>query len=432
MMRGEVNKVRLTVLIALLFSTLCAGVFRTPPILFMAALLWSAPAVSFIVSRISSRSLRIERHLPEVGTIGDVITGELTLKNTARLPVFLANARAGQKAGAFISIGDDGYVAPTLRGHSQTTWNHQWILQQRGIHKLAPAEAGVLDPLGLSTVLPIKSEPAKIVVLPRPLKLSQLGLWGGIGANNRTPRHSTTVADAMDFHGVKAWQPGETIRRAHWKTTARTGQLHVVEWEETPGTDLALLLDTQAAMIGGSGERSTLEAAITAAASIAVHLLEGGFRVELFYYESVANAQQRSTPLLQLRHLKGKNVASSGAILRALAEVEAVADSSATLMNLVQNAIPQIARGMGGVLLSSSRSEFAGAMQRAQARRGEVSYRGLIFDAASYDAASDETFDSKNVKPDIRKVSGTRREKTPGVRTAYHGDSLGALLESDW
>lgn len=424
-MRTEVNKVRLTVLIALLFSTLCAGVFRTPPILFMAALLCSAPIVSFVASRINGRGLRIERHLPEVGTVGDVINGELTLKNTARLPVFLANAQSGEAAGAIVSSGNDEYVAATLRGHSQTSWKHQWILRRRGVHTLAPATAGVLDPLGLSTRLPKQSDSLKITVLPRPIKIEQLGLLGGIGANNQTPRHSTAVADAMDFHGVRAWQPGEIIRRAHWKSTARTGQLHVVEWEETPGADLALLLDTQAETNAGKGEHSTLEAAITVAASIAVHLLEGGFRVQLFYYDSVAEG--RNVPVLHLHQLQGKSVESTSMILRALAEIEPVENSTATLTRLAQHASPQIARGMGVVLLSSSLAAFQAALQRAGENVDGATCRGLIFDADSYVGA-----DSNKAKPMLHGITSLRRGKVRDVRTIRCGESLGAALESPW
>lgn len=416
-MPHEVNKVRLTVLIALLFSTLCAGVFRTPPILFMAALLCSAPIVGLVIGRLGSRSLRLERNLPEVGTVGDIVSGELILKNAGRVPLFLTNARAGEAAGAVVSLGDDEHVVPTLRGHSVATWKHQWKLQRRGLHTLSAARAGVLDPLGLSTRLPAKSQAAKITVLPRPLKIEQLGLLGGMGANNQTPRHSTAVADAMDFHGVRAWQPGETIRRAHWKSTAHTGQLHVIEWEETPGADLALLLDTQAATIAGREEGSTLEAAITVAATIASHLLESGWRVQIWYY---AAREGGSTPIAQVQHLQGKNVQSVGAILRALAEIEPTTDSTATLSNLVQNAVPQIARGMGVVLLSSSRAEFAAALQRAGV--GGVFSRALIFDAESYETQ----------KPSAHGMTEARREKTRDIRSIRHGDSLGAVLEKQW
>ena len=76
------------------------------------------------------------------------------------------------------------------------------VRRRRPGHRLGAARVGAIDPLGLSTFLARAGDPQTITVLPRPVHIEQLGFWGGAGLE-QTPRHSTIVADAMDFHGVE-------------------------------------------------------------------------------------------------------------------------------------------------------------------------------------------------------------------------------------
>lgn len=442
-MRSEVNKVRLTVLIALLFSALCAGVFRTPPILFMAALLTSAPFVGLLLGRLSNRSLQIHRTLPEVGTVGDVVTGEISISNHARWPAFLvhtfcglAQSKTGFSRGlstlraAVVPTGSDRQVVPMLRGLSRATWQQQWLLQQRGVHSVSPAQAGVLDPLGLASRLPIHTAPQQITVLPRPVRLEQLGVLGGAGLEQQQPRHSTSVADAMDFHGVRPWIPGEAIRRAHWKYTARTGQLHVIEWEESPATDLALLLDVQAQAVAGDELDNTLETAITAAASIATYLLENGCRVQLLYF-----ARERTgAPSISLRNVEAHSVQGIEAVLSALAEVEAIDSDAASVAHLREAAYPLVARGLGTLIIASSRATSGNSFAETSSSHSNLNSSNLLLvDAESFEfrkkAPSAPDGKLSNTHPAAAFPSRRRPSRRAGIPLLRRGEPIAAVLE---
>jgi uncharacterized protein (DUF58 family) len=440
-MRSEVNKIRLTVLIALLFSTLCAGVFRTPPILFMASLLLSTPFVGFLLSRWSSRSLRLTRTLPASGMAGEVLNGEIMVSNSARLPAFLVHACADASA---LSVGQSGasieplgceHVAPLLRGRTQTSWQQQWFLRRRGVHLLESAGAGALDPLGLNRHLPVRSEPLSIVVLPRLLKLERLGFFGGDGFEQHAPHHSIAVADAMDFHGVRLWQPGEAIRRAHWKYTARTGQLHVIEWEETPTIDLAILLDTDAAALVGDADDNTLEASITAAASISAYLLENGCRVELFFFapplttagsgqgaaeEKPASAPSDTRAVRVSRHA-AHSVKGQEDILRALAEIEPITARGGDLKSLFEAALPLVSSGLSVLMIASSRAPVESVLAHAGGARGPRIH-AFVIDADSFEVGTAR--DAAAPPSDIASALTAR-----GVYHWRRGQSLAAALE---
>ncbi len=445
-MRPEVNKVRLTILIALLFSALCAGVFRTTPIVFMAALLCSAPLVGILIGTIGSRGLRLTRNLPECGMAGDVIHGEITLQNTARYPAFLIHVYPSYGVSlrmynmsedpppAILPVGEDEQVLAVLRPDEKTTWRQQWLLLQRGVHTLPAARAGTFDPLGLYMRLPARSEKHKIVVLPRPLHIEKLGFLGGAGNASLAPHHATTVADATDYHGVRPWQQGEAIRRVHWKSTARTNQLHVVEWEETPNSDLILILDTDASTVRGTDDESTLEQSVTAAASVASHLLENGCRLHLYFFAAGA-ANKDTVPVL--RHCQGKNIRDTHKILRLLAEVAPVEHPAANLEKLVQQVSPSLPRGMEILLLASRQATIPAAVRQLRSASPGSHCHALAFDCEflppTPTAKSDEeTPTAESIEKPSRAHSAKRynSERRQSIQIISGKDTIAAALES--
>ncbi len=445
-MRPEVNKVRLTILIALLFSALCAGVFRTTPIVFMAALLCSAPLVGIIVGTIGSRGLSLTRNLPECGMAGDVIHGEITLQNTARYPAFLIHVypsygvalrvynQSEDPPPAILPVGEDEQVLSVLRPDEKITWRQQWLLLQRGVHTLPAARAGTFDPLGLYMRLPARSEKHKIIVLPRPIHIEKLGFLGGAGNASLAPHHATTVADATDYHGVRPWQQGEAIRRVHWKSTARTNQLHVVEWEETPNSDLILILDTDARTVLGQEDESTLEQSVTAAASVAVHLLENGCRVHIYFF-AADSTKTGTTPVL--RHCQGKNIRDTHKILRMLAEIKPVEHPEANLEKLVQSVSPSLPRGMELLLLASRQATIAAAAKQLRAASPGSRCHALAFDCelpqtnftptGAEETHSAESADKPSRPHSTKRYSSERRQS---IQIISGKDALAAALES--
>ena len=47
-------------------------------------------------------------------------------------------------------------------------------------------------------------------------------------------------AAQTDFHGLRTFQPADSPRWIHWRTSARRGELMVKEFEETPTDNLIL------------------------------------------------------------------------------------------------------------------------------------------------------------------------------------------------
>jgi len=189
---------------------------------------------------------------------------------------------------------DVSRVMNTLGGKKRHRWMTRTLCQQRGRFRLGPMTLTSGDPLGLFRLQRELPATATIIVYPATVDLAAFTpaagyLPGGESMRRRTHYITTNVA------GVRDYAPGDSFSRIHWRTTARTGQLMVKEFELDPTADVWLFLDMDRtmhmaapwepesdrsgpAMLWREREKlelipSTEEYAVTAAASLANHLL---------------------------------------------------------------------------------------------------------------------------------------------------------------
>jgi hypothetical protein len=80
---------------------------------------------------------------------------------------------------------------------------------------------------------------------------------------------------------VREYRLGDDLRRVHWRSTARTGELMVRREEQPWHSRCTLFVDNRVRAHRGRGISSSLEAAVVATASIAVHLAAQGYQVRL-------------------------------------------------------------------------------------------------------------------------------------------------------
>jgi uncharacterized protein (DUF58 family) len=119
-----------------------------------------------------------------------------------------------------------------------------------------------------------------LVVTPRvhSLPVVQLaGEWTGSGESR-----SRSIASAgEDDAGTREYRQGDDLRRVHWRSTARLGQLMVRREEQPWQARCTLLLDTRITAHAGEGPASSFEWGVAATASIGVHLVRHGYFVRL-------------------------------------------------------------------------------------------------------------------------------------------------------
>jgi hypothetical protein len=406
-------------------------------------MLLGAPFVGIFVSRVVSRGVTARRRLQATGTVGDVVYGDVSLHNNFRWPMFMVHLQIGEvvfrqgheEVEAIVPVDREDLVAPVLRGRDTVTWRQGWRLQRRGVFQVSPARAGVLDPIGVYTRLPQKTAPHQITVLPRIVRVGQLSFLDSAAAGKQIPLNAAAVADATDFHGVRPWRPGEGLRRVHWKSTARTGQLHIVEWEEALASDTTVILDNQLAAVAGQGGDNSLETAITLAASIAAYLLENGYQFEMFYWgQAVAATKERHARERKagggtkvapphLEHLQARNNSELGRVLHTLAALPVVPADEATLPRLCAAATPRMTAGRSVLVIASSLADAATAMHHLQLAPSGAACQMLLLDGESFA----ENAGGSEPTPAGRVAASSRR-----IRVVRRGEPLAAVLERPW
>lgn len=256
----------------------------------MAAALWVLPLSSYLLAHFYAARFRATR---------DHAT---TAQEGHRLPVTLHVTCEGGLGQASLRVWDE--VPPDLGPMGEPLPLDQWDGRagkrvytiepaHRGVYRLGPVHALTTDPLGLFTYGILVDAATELVVHPTPVPASNAAL-GGEGIQGVRERDGKTRrGEGMDFHGVREYREGDALRRVHWPTTARTGQLAVVEFERAFQQDIVIGLDLTRGSEWGRGRETTLEYAVKVAATLADRTLLAGGGVTLVTQAGRVEARPR-------------------------------------------------------------------------------------------------------------------------------------------
>jgi uncharacterized protein (DUF58 family) len=156
---------------------------------------------------------------------------------------------------------------PLVRRHGRLRGRYLLRRVPRGRYPVEETEVVIEDPFGLERTTVGLPSGASILVYPRLVDVDRLFSESGA----RTPEGRRLLLrrpTGFDLHSVRDYQQGESLRRVHWPTTARRGQLMVKELEDSPRDETAVLLDADASVLVGTAPDSSFELAVRAAGSI--------------------------------------------------------------------------------------------------------------------------------------------------------------------
>jgi uncharacterized protein (DUF58 family) len=150
-----------------------------------------------------------------------------------------------------------------VRGGLPTRLSYLLPTDRRGVLTVGPLRVGRRDPLGLCAVQRRLVPPAQVLIRPQwhDLAAIPLGAAPSLDGLLDTARHGS-----ITFHALREYRPGDELRRVHWRTSARLGELMVREHIDTALPRLAVLVDDRAESY--DGDPAAIEEVADAAASV--------------------------------------------------------------------------------------------------------------------------------------------------------------------
>ncbi|YAL84369.1 DUF58 domain-containing protein [Dermacoccaceae bacterium W4C1] len=209
------------------------------------------------------------------------VTMEITNRGKRRSSVFSAEEELDPRLGPSLRF----LLPPISTGQSRRV-RYTLTPTARGRHRLGPIALRGEDAFGVTLLRGVQEQTADLVVMPRIFSLGSGGpSSAGLGVEGETP-HMMALHGEEDI-SIRAYRDGDDLRKVHWPATAHRGELMVRQEEQPARRSAALLLDCRAS-VHSSGEPSqSFEWAVSALASVAVHLNSSGYTLHLISRETV-------------------------------------------------------------------------------------------------------------------------------------------------
>lgn len=317
-------------LLALLAGLLLAAWYGQVVIVILLGLALSAAGLSKLWSRLSLVGVYCQR-LPSERRVfpGEYIELKLRVINRKLLPlpwiqvddeipIGLASDTAlteGARPGySFLS------KAAALLWYTGVSWRHRLYCKKRGYYQLGPITISSGDIFGFYPRAITEHLIDYIIVYPKIFPIAQLGI-PSLHPLGETTAERRIFEDPTRVIGVRDYSPHDSLRRIHWKATARHQNLKVKVFEPTTTLKVALFLAVDSFPHDRASTKDDFELGISTAASVANHITDQGSPVGLFVNTCLADTGQpiRIPPSSSVSQLVG--------ILEALARVTSRASS---------------------------------------------------------------------------------------------------------
>ena len=199
---------------------------------------------------------------PRRVTAGDRAMGRMEVVNTGPRPVLPTRMELP------VGEGLAEFVVPRLAPNADDESLFAIPTERRALIVAGPAISVRGDQLGLLRRTTRWTDQVELFVHP---KLTRIAATARGLVKDLEGQTTKAITDSdLAFHALRSYEPGDDIRNVHWRSSARTGQLMVRQYQETRRSQLLLLMSADRRFYASDDE---FELAVSALASIAVEVI---------------------------------------------------------------------------------------------------------------------------------------------------------------
>ena len=170
--------------------------------------------------------LRVERTHPPAAFAGQLFPYILTVKNDAA-----HTSRAVEVEDSISGPAERGLDASQIPGNGQSVRAFPTRVLRRATRHRARAVLTSWFPLGLWKSTRELRDHIDMTIYPRPIPPRALEEAQDAALLDAEEEESTRRDWSGDFHGIRAFQPGDRLKLIHWPATARAGRMMVRQFD---------------------------------------------------------------------------------------------------------------------------------------------------------------------------------------------------------
>ena len=226
-------------------------------------------------------------------------------------------------------------VVSGIPGRGTLQASYSVLPQVRGRYRIGPLAVDVTDAFALTRLQMEFDEHEDLLVTPEIEDLER-SPDPSAGMSFGSSRARQLFRTGEEYYTMRQYQEGDDLRRLHWASVARTGQLMIRQDESTRRASGLVFLDNRAAAVGQT-HTAPFERAVSVAATLGVLLTRKGFVLR------VSTADVPPTPVTEDRFLDtlaalGHSASRTAGPALANLRAGAAADTSLVLVGGIRRA----------------------------------------------------------------------------------------------
>jgi uncharacterized protein (DUF58 family) len=236
--------------------------------------------LSAILPRLSLRSIKVTVSLPELCERGVEQAATVFVENTARAARYTIRVEIPE--GGNLDFDPPNLLAIRVPGHSRIAIPARFTPRRRGDIRLDRVTISCGGQTGLYTKTRVVPVNAATLVYPAMSETAGEALAAGAGADNSCPVNRHLVTEDPYHYTLREYVPGDSLRRIHWKLTAKRNE-PIMRVNESKTFGFAGILIDNLRGHYREGAEEKFEQLLEKAASLARYLLfSRGMSVTLY------------------------------------------------------------------------------------------------------------------------------------------------------